>query len=138
MTHSPITQRKIRIAVVGCGRIAKNHFQAIATHAEALELCGLCDTDPARLAALAPTPPVPHYTRLHDLLSAEQPDLVALCTPSGLHPEQTIAAARQGVHVMTEKPMATRWQDGVRRVKACDEAGVHLFVVKQNRRNATL
>jgi UDP-N-acetyl-2-amino-2-deoxyglucuronate dehydrogenase len=39
---------------------------------------------------------------------------------------------------MTEKPMATRWHDGVRMVKACDEAGVRLFVVKQNRRNATL
>jgi UDP-N-acetyl-2-amino-2-deoxyglucuronate dehydrogenase len=39
---------------------------------------------------------------------------------------------------MTEKPMATRWQDGKRMVHACDVAGVHLFVVKQNRRNATL
>jgi UDP-N-acetyl-2-amino-2-deoxyglucuronate dehydrogenase len=58
--------------------------------------------------------------------------------PSGLHPEQTILAARHGVHVMTEKPMATRWQDGLRMVEACDEAGVRLFVVKQNRRNATL
>jgi len=40
--------------------------------------------------------------------------------------------------VMTEKPMATRWHDGIRMVKACDDAGVRLFVVKQNRRNATL
>jgi len=39
---------------------------------------------------------------------------------------------------MTEKPMATRWNDGVAMVKACDEAGVRLFVVKQNRRNTTL
>jgi UDP-N-acetyl-2-amino-2-deoxyglucuronate dehydrogenase len=39
---------------------------------------------------------------------------------------------------MTEKPMATRWRDGKRMVHACDQAGVHLFVVKQNRRNGTL
>jgi UDP-N-acetyl-2-amino-2-deoxyglucuronate dehydrogenase len=39
---------------------------------------------------------------------------------------------------MTEKPMATRWADGLAMVKACDEAGVRLFVVKQNRRNRTL
>jgi UDP-N-acetyl-2-amino-2-deoxyglucuronate dehydrogenase len=39
---------------------------------------------------------------------------------------------------MTEKPMATRWQDGLAMVKACDDAGVRLFVVKQNRRNSTL
>jgi UDP-N-acetyl-2-amino-2-deoxyglucuronate dehydrogenase len=55
-----------------------------------------------------------------------------------MHPAQTILAARHGVHVVTEKPMATRWKDGVAMVKACDDAGVRLFVVKQNRRNTTL
>jgi UDP-N-acetyl-2-amino-2-deoxyglucuronate dehydrogenase len=65
-------------------------------------------------------------------------DCVVLTTPSGLHPQQAIDAAGTGVHVMTEKPMATRWADGLAMVKACDEAGVRLFVVKQNRRNQTL
>ena len=134
----PITNRKIKIAVVGCGRIAKNHFGAIEKHAQDLELCALCDSNPATLKQFADSHQVPGYEHLPDLLKKEQPDLVALCTPSGLHAEQTITAARHGVHVMTEKPMATRWGDGVRMVKACDEAGVHLFVVKQNRRNATL
>jgi len=63
---------------------------------------------------------------------------VILATPSGIHSEQAIAVAAAGRHVMTEKPMATRWQDGKKMVAACDQAGVHLFVVKQNRRNATL
>lgn len=134
----PITDRKIRLAVVGCGRIAKNHFGAIERHADDLELVAVCDDHPATLQAQAAALGVPGYGQLSDLLSAERPDLIALCTPSGLHPEQAILGARHGVHVMTEKPMATRWQDGVRMVKACDEAGVHLFVVKQNRRNATL
>jgi UDP-N-acetyl-2-amino-2-deoxyglucuronate dehydrogenase len=65
-------------------------------------------------------------------------DMVVLATPSGLHPKQSIEIAQSGRHVMTEKPMATRWHDGLRMVKACDEAGVRMFVVKQNRRNATL
>jgi UDP-N-acetyl-2-amino-2-deoxyglucuronate dehydrogenase len=47
-------------------------------------------------------------------------------------------AAAAGVNVVTEKPMATRWHDGLRMVRACDEANVRLFVVKQNRRNTTL
>lgn len=51
---------------------------------------------------------------------------------------QAIEVASAGKHVMTEKPMATRWQDGLKMVEACDKAGVRLFVVKQNRRNATL
>ena len=78
------------------------------------------------------------YADLAELLAAESTDLVALCTPSGLHSSQAIQCAQAGVHVMTEKPMATRWADGLAMVEACDRAGVQLFVVKQNRRNATL
>src|SRR5690606_31003439 len=73
-----------------------------------------------------------------ELLRSTDADVVTLCTPSGLHPDQAIQVATAGRHVMTEKPMATRWTDGLRMVKACDEADVYLFVVKQNRRNATL
>ena len=134
----PITERKIRLAVVGCGRIAKNHFGAIEAHRADVELAAVCDTNAAVLAEHTDRLGVPGYAHLTEMLRAEDLDLVALCTPSGLHPEQTVIAAEHGVHVMTEKPMATRWQDGVRMVKACDEADVHLFVVKQNRRNATL
>ena len=81
---------------------------------------------------------VPGYRLLEEMLKTEKIDLIVLCTPSGLHANQTIQAAHYGVNVMTEKPMATRWHDGVNMVKACDEARVRLFVVKQNRRNATL
>jgi UDP-N-acetyl-2-amino-2-deoxyglucuronate dehydrogenase len=73
-----------------------------------------------------------------EMLAKERLDLVALCTPSGMHPHQAILAAQHGVHVLTEKPMGTRLADGVAMVKACEQAGVNLFVVKQNRRNATL
>ena len=76
--------------------------------------------------------------RLADLLEKSDADIVVLATPSGMHPSQTIRIAEAGRHVMTEKPMATRWQDGMAMVEACDRAGVRLFVVKQNRRNATL
>jgi len=65
-------------------------------------------------------------------------DIVVLATPSGLHPAQAIAAAAAGLHVCTEKPMATRWADGLAMVRACDDAGMRLFVVKQNRFNQTL
>ena len=61
-----------------------------------------------------------------------------MATPSGLHPDQAVEVAASGRHVITEKPMATHWHDGLRMVKACDDANVRLFVVKQNRRNPTL
>ncbi|MBL8487039.1 MAG: Gfo/Idh/MocA family oxidoreductase [Rhodocyclaceae bacterium] len=134
----PITGRPIRVAVVGCGRISRNHFSAIAAHADQLSLAGVCDVDPARLSAAVAQTGARGFASLADMLNGTDADLVVVATPSGLHPDQTIQIAEAGRHVMTEKPMATRWEDGKRMVQACDAAGVRLFVVKQNRRNATL
>lgn len=133
-----ITDRKIRLAIVGCGRISKNHFGSIEKHAENIELAAVCDTHAETLANHAQQYQVPAYASMEEMLKKEPIDLVALCTPSGIHAQQAELAAQYKVHVMTEKPMATRWQDGVRMVRACDEAHVRLFVVKQNRRNTTL
>lgn len=133
-----IENRKIRIAIIGCGRISKNHFISIERHADNLELVAICDINQKILDEHSGRYGVVGYKYLEDLLKSQKIDLVVLCTPSGIHPDQAILAAKYGVHVITEKPMATRWRDGVRMVKACDEAGVHLFVVKQNRRNTTL
>ncbi len=136
--YSIIKDRKIRIAVVGCGRISKNHFGSIEKHQNNIELIAVCDTDRMVLEQHQEQYQVNAYSKLEDMLEKEKLDLVAICTPSGVHAEQTVMIAKHNIHVMTEKPMATRWQDGVRMVKSCDEAGVHLFVVKQNRRNSTL
>ena len=137
-TFLPIVDRKIKIAIVGCGRISKNHFGSISQQSDDFDLVAICDTDRKVLAENAEIYKVPAYGDLEEMLKKENIDLVALCTPSGMHPDQAVLAAAHGVHVMTEKPMATRWNDGVRMVKACDQAGVRLFVVKQNRRNTTL
>ena len=133
-----ISGRKIRLAVVGLGRISGSHFAALERHAEDLELAAICDTRAAVLKEHAEKYKAPAYSSMAEMLEAEQIDLAVLCTPSGLHARQAMLAAGHGAHVMTEKPMATRWQDGAGMVRACDEAGVRLFVVKQNRRNATL
>lgn len=133
-----ITDRKIRLALVGCGRIAANHFGAIEKHADRVELVDVCDVSATALEKAVTRTGANGHMSLAEMLSATSSDLVILTTPSGLHPEQAIQVAQSGRHVMTEKPMATRWHDGVRMVKACDAANVRLFVVKQNRRNATL
>ncbi|MDD7805934.1 MAG: Gfo/Idh/MocA family oxidoreductase [Endozoicomonas sp. (ex Botrylloides leachii)] len=133
-----ITDRKIRLAIVGCGRISEKHGEAISRHNDDLELVAVCDINIAILEKVKAKYGVSGYRKLEELLANEKLDAVCLCTPSGLHPEQAIIAAKSGVHVISEKPMATRWADGLRMVKGCDEAGVRLFVVKQNRCNTTL
>jgi len=137
-TNWTITGRKIKVALVGCGRIAKNHAEAIKKHADRCELTAICDTRPEVLNEFSQAYGVEVYTSLEELLTQSDVDLVSLCTPSGIHPLQAVRVASFGRHVLTEKPMAVRWQDGLRMVQACEAANVRLFVVKQNRLNATL
>jgi len=136
--NSTVSGRKIRFALVGCGRISKNHFDSIKQHGDRAELVDVCDIDPLALAAAVQATGATGHATLTAMLNATTADCVIVTTPSGLHPRQTIEIARSGRHVLTEKPMATKWEDGLRMVRACEDAGVHLFVVKQNRRNATL
>ncbi|TFY99661.1 Gfo/Idh/MocA family protein [Ramlibacter rhizophilus] len=136
--HQPIVDRKVRFALVGCGRIAKNHIASIREHAADAELVSVCDIDPAALERAVKETGARGFADIDSLLAGTDADVIVLTTPSGVHPAHAVKAARAGFHVLTEKPMATRWEDGLRMVRACDEAGVRLFVVKQNRRNATL
>ncbi len=133
-----ITDRKIRFAVVGCGRIAGRHFNAIAEHKERAELVAICDSHGETLEKCAAEMFVDGYLNLDQMLKRVDMDCVVLCTPSGLHSQHAMDVAFAGRHVVTEKPMATRLVDGKRMVSTCDAAGVHLFVVKQNRLNPTL
>ncbi|CAN7185598.1 Gfo/Idh/MocA family protein [Rhizobacter sp. LjRoot28] len=135
---SVIRDRKLRLALVGCGRIARSHIDALRQHADRAEWVAVCDTQPEALARAVADTGAPGFASLDELLQGSAPDLVVLATPSGLHPQQAIRVARAGRHVLSEKPMATKWDEGVAMVQACRDAGVKLFVVKQNRLNATL
>lgn len=141
-TPAVILNRKLRFALVGCGRIAQNHFAALKQHAARAELVAVCDNHAPSLAAAVASTGAAGFDSLDELLAARdadtRADIVVLATPSGLHPRQAIKVAQAGRHVMSEKPMATKWDEGVEMVRVCRDAGVKLFVVKQNRLNATL
>lgn len=135
--YSPIVSRPIRVALVGCGRISRNHFDAIRENKE-LELVGVCDVLSERAEKAGRDEGVPAFVDFERMLAACESDAVVICTPSGLHPRHGIMAARAGRHVISEKPMATRLADADDLVRVCDEVGVHLFVVKQNRLNPSV
>jgi len=126
--------KSFRIALVGCGRISKNHFEAI-DKIDGLELVAVCDTDPERAKQAGEERNVPYFTSYERMLAESKADVVTIATPSGLHPEQGVAAAKAGKHVVMEKPMAISLTGADALVQACDKAGVQLFVVKQNRLN---
>ena len=122
---------------MGCGRISASHFAAIAK-VDGLELVGVCDVAEERARAAGEAQNVPRFTSLEAMLAGAQCDVVVIATPSGLHPDQGIVAAKAGKHVITEKPMAISLVGADELVSACDEAGVQLFVVKQNRLNPSV
>ena len=133
-----VTGRKIRMALVGCGRISKNHFGSMEQHADNVEIVDVCDIDPwlstRPFSIQAPT----GHLSMTEMLKTRLRSGRAYVRPVACIRSRQLKSRESGRHVMTEKPMATRWHDGLRMVRACDEAGVRMFVVKQNRRNTTL
>jgi UDP-N-acetyl-2-amino-2-deoxyglucuronate dehydrogenase len=128
----------IKIGLIGCGRISKNHFEAIAQHEDA-ECIMCCDIIEERARESAEKFSIQYWTTDYEaMLRNPDIDLISICTPSGLHPEHGILAANAKKHVLTEKPMACRIGEADQLIKACDEAGVKLFVVLQNRLNPSI
>ena len=137
MSKGKGSHAELRIALVGCGRISRNHFDAIRA-VEGLRLTAVCDIVPDRAREAGEMLGVPSYTNYAEMLSKAESDIVTIATPSGLHSAQGVAAARAGKHVITEKPMAITLEQADALVSATDAAGVKLFVVKQNRLNPSI
>jgi len=78
---APITDRRIRIALAGCGRIAKNHFAAMRAHEDRVKLTGVCDVDPAALAAAAQETGAAPFSSLRAMLAGCEADLVITDCP---------------------------------------------------------
>ena len=126
----------IRIAIVGCGRIAKRHAELLGTGQIAgAKLVAVCDIVAERAQTFAAKYDVPGFTSLSEMLAQSDAQVVVVLTPSGSHAALAIAAAQAHRHVVVVKPMALTLEDADAMIRAADEAGVRLFVVKQNRFN---
>ncbi len=125
--------KKYNFVIVGCGRIAQRH----AGHISRLgNLKAVCDTDNIRADKLGKEHDAAVYYSIDDLLAAEKDiDVVAICTPNGLHTEHTIKSLKAGHHVLCEKPMALSVADAGQMISESLRANKMLFIVKQNRFN---
>ena len=120
-------------AIAGCGRIAQRH----AIHMQPYgRLVAVCDTVPGKAHALAAEYGCAAFTALEDMLAAGPvPDVVAICTPNGLHAKHSIQCLAAGAHVLCEKPMAITAADCLDMMAMAEQTGRQLFIVKQNRFN---
>lgn len=130
---------KLNFALLGCGRIAPKHVEALTSGAvPGARLVAVCDENLARAEAIAAkNPGVRAFADRFQMMETmgSEIDVVSILTPSGLHAQHTVDLAKFGKHLVVEKPMALTLQDADRMIAACDAAGVRLFVVKQNRYN---
>jgi UDP-N-acetyl-2-amino-2-deoxyglucuronate dehydrogenase len=124
--------KKLRFAIVGCGRIAERHAGQIASKGE---LVAVCDIIKQKADDLAGRYQAKACYELADLLAVKEIDVVAVCSPNGLHARHTIAALKAGFHVLCEKPMAISVADCRSMMQASESSGRNLFIVKQNRFN---
>ncbi|MFC5200213.1 Gfo/Idh/MocA family protein [Streptomyces kaempferi] len=105
---TPLDGRRIRVAVIGTGAIARgSHVPALARLAEEgeTELVAAADIAEDSVREFCAEAGIPHaYTDADRMLAEQRPDLVAVCTPPALHRDQTVAALRAGAWVWCEKP----------------------------------
>jgi UDP-N-acetyl-2-amino-2-deoxyglucuronate dehydrogenase len=124
---------KIRFALIGCGRIGQRHAQHISNNGI---LSAVCDIDLKKAQALGQEYSADAFASIDDFFQQKkQIDVVAICTPNGLHAQHSLRAFAAGCHVLCEKPMALSVQDCGEMIKAAEKANKRLFIVKQNRFN---
>lgn len=124
----------LRFALVGCGRIGSRHVEQIHRVGQ---LAAVCDIESDKAAKIVEKYGSRAYGDIEEMLDREagNVDVVSVCTPNGLHAQHTIAALRQGCHVLCEKPMALHAVDCGRMIVEAERANRRLFIVKQNRFN---
>ena len=124
-------QRKIKYAVVGQGYFAQAAVLPAFKTAENSELTALFSGDAEKRKELKRRYDVEHalgYEEYDGFLQSGAVDAVYIAVPNSEHCEYTVRAARAGVHVLCEKPMALTEQECERMIDACKTAGVKLMV----------
>lgn len=127
--------KPVKFAIVGCGRIAYRHIEAIQLTPNA-DLVALCDLNLARAQERNVPTKVKVYQDYRDMLTKKDIDVACIMTPSGMHAEHAIDIIENfNKHVLIEKPMCLNVADGEQMIAAAARHKVHIFVVHQNRFN---
>ena len=123
----------IKFAIVGCGRIAQRHAEHISKRGQLIAVCDIIQENADQLAA---TYDARAYTNYADMLSNERGiDVLAVCSPNGLHAQHSIEGLKAGYHVLCEKPMGLSVKECGEMIQTAERANKRLFAIKQNRYN---
>lgn len=151
---------KLKFAIIGCGRIAHKHVEALANNSEEVKLVAVCDIVPEKMNKVVKEyyehidekrklrnqdeyieeiaitrEEVKKYMDYKEMLEKEDIDAVSICTESGYHAKHAIDCLNAGKHVLVEKPMALSSTDADEMIKLAKEKNLKLGVCHQNRFN---
>jgi predicted dehydrogenase len=128
--------KNLRFALIGCGKIAPRHAAEMIKHGT---LVAVCDIEKEKADQFAGKFHTKAYYDVIELFGKEkQIDLVAICTPNGLHTEHSILALDHGMNVLCEKPLCISSGDAKKMMEAAERNDRNLFVVKSTRYNPSL
>ncbi len=122
-----MTEKPIRIGLVGAGYIATWHADAIRA-SKGVELAAICDTSPATAEGFAAAYGVPAYASVADMLAESVVDAAHILTQPDLHHALALECLEGGLHVFSEKPFATNASAARAMVEAADKAGRQIGV----------
>lgn len=138
--------KKLRVAIIGCGRISYKHVEAIVTNKEESVLVATCDVvienaeakKQEYITKLGEEVTVGVYTDYKDMLEKEDIDVVAIATESGYHAEIAVYCMEKKKHAIIEKPLALSIEDADNMIKCANDNNVKLCVSHQNRFNKAI
>ena len=136
--------KKLKFAIIGCGRISYKHVEGLVENSDIAELVATCDVK----LELAQAKKNEYLERMNDeslkvsayadykeMLENEDIDVVTIATESGYHAEIGIYCMNKGKHIVVEKPMAMSIDDANEMIKVAKANNVKLSVAHQNRFN---
>lgn len=114
---------KVGIGFVGTGGMAGSHLKSLQ-EIEGVEIVGLCDVAPEKAAAAVEEWGGKAYTDYRRMLDEEEMDALYVCVPPFAHTDAEMLAARRGIHLFVEKPVAMDLRKGMAILEEIDRAGV--------------
>ena len=139
MTENDTPDGRLRVALVGCGRIARAHMDAYAKLTDQAEVAAFVDRDLARAQAFAEEYGVRHaLADIPAACGAAGPEAVDLCLPPSEHCPMTVQAADAGCHVLVEKPLSVTCAQADEMIEAGRRNGVVVMSGQSRRFNGPL
>lgn len=123
---------KIKMGLVGCGKVGRTHANILNSLPES-DFSAVCSRTLKSAEEFGRIYDVQAYTDVEEMIEKSQVEAIIICTPHPVHAEAVVTAARAGVHVIVEKPLASSLEDCDLMISEAGITGIKLGMISQRR-----